>query len=222
MHVHLFANMDSSREALGRLMPPIMGRHPPHLWKLPQGVFLHICSQGDLLVLKTEKYVVSLSFVHAGFSSSLLLPFFALSICPQGTDSSCSAWGLSRSISCLTLILDFSGSGNNRNNCLLYKPLRLWYFCYSSPSQIMHPVRYILEKEMATHSSVLAWRIPGTEEPGGLPSMGSHRLGHDWSDLAAAAEAGFIWRRQWHPNPALLPGKSHGRRSLVGCSPWGR
>ena len=44
-----------------------------------------------------------------------------------------------------------------------------------------------LEKEMATHSSVLAWRIPGTGEPGGLPSMGSHRFRHDWSDLAAAA-----------------------------------
>ena len=40
---------------------------------------------------------------------------------------------------------------------------------------------------MATHSSVLAWRIPGTGEPGGLPSMESHRIGHDWSDLAAAA-----------------------------------
>ena len=46
-----------------------------------------------------------------------------------------------------------------------------------------------LEKEMAAHSSVLAWRIPGTEEPGGLLSMGSHRVGHDWSDLAAAAVA---------------------------------
>ena len=44
-----------------------------------------------------------------------------------------------------------------------------------------------LEKEMATHSSVLAWRIPGTGEPGGLPSMESHRVGHDWSDLAAVA-----------------------------------
>ena len=43
-----------------------------------------------------------------------------------------------------------------------------------------------LEKEMATHSSVLAWRIPGMGEPGGLPSMGSHRVRHDWSDLAAA------------------------------------
>ena len=43
----------------------------------------------------------------------------------------------------------------------------------------------IVEKEMATHSSVLAWRISGWEEPGGLPSMGSHRVEHDWSDLAA-------------------------------------
>ena len=46
-----------------------------------------------------------------------------------------------------------------------------------------------LEKEMATHSSGLAWRIPGIGEPGGLPSMGSHRVGHDWSDLATAAAA---------------------------------
>ena len=42
---------------------------------------------------------------------------------------------------------------------------------------------------MATHSSVLAWRIPGTGEPGRLPSMGSHGVGHNWSDLAAAAAA---------------------------------
>ena len=46
---------------------------------------------------------------------------------------------------------------------------------------------HALEKEMATHSSVLAWRIPGTGEPGGLLSLESHRVGHDWSDLAAAA-----------------------------------
>ena len=45
---------------------------------------------------------------------------------------------------------------------------------------------HALEKEMATHSSVLAWRIPGTREPGGLPFMGLHRVGHDWSDLAVA------------------------------------
>ena len=51
---------------------------------------------------------------------------------------------------------------------------------------------HALEKEMATHFSVLAWRIPGTTDSGGLPSMGSHRVGHDWSDLAAAAAAAPI------------------------------
>ena len=45
---------------------------------------------------------------------------------------------------------------------------------------------------MATHSSVLAWRIPGTEEPGGVPSMGSHRVGHNWSDLAAGVIVGDV------------------------------
>ena len=48
---------------------------------------------------------------------------------------------------------------------------------------------HALEREMATHSSVLVWRTPGTGEPGGLLSMGSHRVGHDWSDLAATAIA---------------------------------
>ena len=51
---------------------------------------------------------------------------------------------------------------------------------------------HALEKEMATHSSVLAWRIPGTGEPGGLPSMGLHRVGYDWSHLAAAAAAAAV------------------------------
>ena len=48
---------------------------------------------------------------------------------------------------------------------------------------------------MAAHSSVLAWRIPGTGEPGGLPSVGSHGVGHDWGDLeaAAAAETRYKW-----------------------------
>ena len=51
---------------------------------------------------------------------------------------------------------------------------------------------------MATHSSVLAWRIPGTEEPGGLPSMGSHRVRHDWSDFAAAAAADALGVTKWN------------------------
>ena len=152
---------------------------------------------------------------------------------------------------------------------------------------------------MATHSSVLAWRIPGTEGPSGLPSMGSHRVRHDWNDLAAARTwSGTVCPSCWewpggesnsraplanevmaaavpgkmevgtrgaiqpthqqekqrqedkpaqrrvpvgmftdvqaempctyeegstrrHPTPVLLPGKSHGRRGLVGCRLWG-
>ena len=59
----------------------------------------------------------------------------------------------------------------------------------------------IMEKEMATHSSVLAWRIPGTGEPGGLLSMESHRVGHDWRDLAAAAA---VTNNVVHPFMCLL------------------
>ena len=55
---------------------------------------------------------------------------------------------------------------------------------------------------MATHSSVLAWRIPGMGEPGGLPSMGSHRVGHDWGDLAAAAA--YLSQNKWSINVTLF------------------
>ena len=58
---------------------------------------------------------------------------------------------------------------------------------------------HALEKEIATHSSVLAWRIAGTEEPGRLPSLGSHIVKHDWSDLAATAAAARIHRRTSWP-----------------------
>ena len=63
---------------------------------------------------------------------------------------------------------------------------------------------HALEKKMATHFSVLAWRIPGTGEPGGLPSLGSQRVGHDWSNLAAAAAAYspyhniFLGQKYWN------------------------
>ena len=57
---------------------------------------------------------------------------------------------------------------------------------------------------MATHSSVLAWRIPGTEEPLGLPSMGSHRVGHDWSDLAAVATSANTCGKGWWARKRIL------------------
>ena len=56
-----------------------------------------------------------------------------------------------------------------------------------------------------SHSSVLAWRIPGTREPGGLPSMGSHRVGYDWSALAAAAAAAAFIKKKKKKNNAISP-----------------
>ena len=63
---------------------------------------------------------------------------------------------------------------------------------------------HALEKEMATHSNVFAWRIPWTEEPSGLPTMGSHRVGHDWSDLAAATAADTYPQIHTHTPPFIL------------------
>ena len=63
-----------------------------------------------------------------------------------------------------------------------------WFPCAAAVLEMTFISHFhALEKEMETHSSVLAWRMPGTAEPGGLPSVGSHRVGHNCSDLAAAA-----------------------------------
>ena len=69
-----------------------------------------------------------------------------------------------------------------------------------------------LEKRMATHSSILAWRTTWTEESGGIQSMGSQRVRHDWATSLSL----FIfmhWRRKWQPTPVFLPGESQGRGS---------
>ena len=78
-----------------------------------------------------------------------------------------------------------------------------------------------MEKAMAPHFSTLAWKIPWTEEPGGLQSMGSLRVGHDWATSLWL----FIfmhWRRKWQPTPVFLLGESQGQWSLVGCHLRGR
>ena len=68
----------------------------------------------------------------------------------------------------------------------------------------------IVEKAMAPHSSTLAWKIPWTEEPGRLQSMGSLRVRHDWVTLLSLFNF-MHWRRKWQPTPVFLPGKSQGR-----------
>ena len=87
--------------------------------------------------------------------------------------------------------------------------------------KVMTNLDSILEKEMATHSSTLAWRIPWVEEPGGLQSMGLWRVGHNWATSLSLLTL-LHWRRQWQPTPVFLPGESQGRGSLVGHRPWGR
>ena len=89
-------------------------------------------------------------------------------------------------------------------------PLKLFYFLES-----------FLKKAMAPHSSALAWKIPWTEEPGGLQSMGSLRVGHNWATWLSLLTF-MHWRRKWQPTPVFLPGESQGRGSLVGCCLWGR
>ena len=78
-----------------------------------------------------------------------------------------------------------------------------------------------LEKAIAPHSRTLAWKIPWTEEPGRLQSMGSRRVGHSW--VTSLSLFTFMhWRRKWQPTPVFLPGESQGQRSRVGCRLWGR
>ena len=94
------------------------------------------------------------------------------------------------------------------------------HYLYSFPHKY-HMLGILLERAMAPHSSTLAWKTPWTEEPGGLQSMGSLRVGDDWATSLLLFT--FIhWRRKWQPTPVSLPGESQERGSLVGCRLWGR
>ena len=95
-----------------------------------------------------------------------------------------------------------------------------------NPNSVLH---YFLEfaqihvhcgEDNGTHSNTLAWKIPWTEQPGRLQSMGSLRVGHSW--VTSLSLFTFMhWRRKWQPTPVFLPGESQGQRSLVGCHLWG-
>ena len=107
------------------------------------------------------------------------------------------------------------------NKSLDLSSLKDWRWWKLSRHYFCGKLEHIEEKAMATHSSTLAWKIPWTEEPGGLQSMGSLRVGHD-SMTSLSLFTFMHWRRQWQPTPVFLPGESQGRRSLVGCRLRGR
>ena len=100
-------------------------------------------------------------------------------------------------------------------------PPSAWCLFLSSQSSAFSSQSDLTAEVMAPHSSTLAWKIPWTEEPGGLQSMGSRRVEHDW--VTSLSLFTFMhWRRKWQPTPVFLPGESQGWQSLVGCRLWGQ
>ena len=93
----------------------------------------------------------------------------------------------------------------------IFSPQKIYFYMYPLTS----------EKAMAPHSSTPAWKVPWTEEPGRLQSMGSQKVGHDQA-TSLSLFTFMRWRRKWQPTPVFLPGESQGWGSLVGCSLWGR
>ena len=104
--------------------------------------------------------------------------------------------------------------------CMYLLELEFSFFLVIYPGVKLMGHRVVLEKAMAPHSSTLAWKIPRTEESGGLLSMGSLRVGHDWETLLSCFTF-MHWRRKWQLTPVFLPGDSQGPGSLVGCHLWG-
>ena len=112
----------------------------------------------------------------------------------------------------------------------VFIPQRLANATNCGPFKVITPERQLLdistpltmtpEKAMTPHSSTLAWKIPWTEEPGGLQSTGSLRVGHDWA-TSPSLFTFMHWRRKWQPTPVFLPGESQGQGSLVGFRLWG-
>ena len=111
--------------------------------------------------------------------------------------------------------------------CSIYQIFFPFYDCipYRLSLFLSHVLRRVIElfweKAMAPHSITLAWRIPWTEEPGRLQSMGLLRIRNDWA-TSLSLFTFMHWRRKWQPTPVFLPGESQGWWSLVGCRLWGR
>ena len=138
----------------------------------------------------------------------------------------------SRTVLLCLYVLNLSAISCQRSSVILHFPLNTMFerFLHIALSLICYPCEYHSispicslrdrsEKAMAPHSSTRAWKIPWTEEPGRLQSMGSQRVRHLLSDFTFTF---MHWRRKWQPTPVFLPGETQGRQSLVSCHLWGR
>ena len=114
--------------------------------------------------------------------------------------------------------MDFYATGINKHFSLAKNVLIVMVPILINKDMFDPSYNDLTEKAMAPHSSTLAWKSPWMEEPGRLRSMGTIRVGHDFTFTFT-----FIhWRRKWQPTPVFLPGESQGWGSLVGCRLWGR
>ena len=107
----------------------------------------------------------------------------------------------------------FPGQESNCFPCIGRQTLHHWTTSEVPKYTLIHPWFFysplVMEKAMAPHSSTLTWKIPWVEEPGGLQSMGSLRVGHDW--VTSLPLFTFMhWRRKWQPTPVFLPGRIPG------------
>ena len=145
--------------------------------------------RSPLLLLYTESPAYTIDTMDAGLWVSLLLPPGYLGLPVTQMEFPQPPFLCQRRQWQPTPVL-LPGNSHGRRSLVGCSP---WGLRESDTTEWLHFTFHFhaLEKEMATHSSVLAWRIPGTGEPGGLSSLGSYRVGHDWSDLAAAAA--FWW-----------------------------
>ena len=106
------------------------------------------------------------------------------------------------------------------NSCVNWHLNRAKFINSYSGTYINYIYIYLSEKAMVPHSSTLAWKIPWTEEPGRLQSMGSLRVRHDWA-TSLSLFTFMHRRRKWQPTPVFLPRESQGRGSLVGLPSLG-
>ena len=114
-------------------------------------------------------------------------------------------------------LLKLIDSVMSSNHLILCRPLLLPSLFPSINSSVLS---FLSEKAMAPRSSTLAWKIPWMEEPGGLQSMGSLRVGHDWATSLSLFTC-MHWRRKWQSTPVFLPGESQGWGSLGGLPSMG-
>ena len=138
--------------------------------------------------------------------------------------TSCDLWDCSFNkylLSTYYMPVTVLGVSDTSMNKFLQKVHDLWSIYMLAGVRNWYIIDIPTEKAMTPHSSTLAWKIPWTEEPGRLQSMGSLRVRHNWATSLSLLTF-MHWRRKWQPTPVFLPGESKGRGSLVGCHLWGR